>query len=84
MNRRSLLKALSALVLPGALEDPERLNWRKGAKVISFAQPYVPRTEVILKPTAEAMSGAMAIWHLKMTMKKHGLTYVSSTDIPVF
>lgn len=79
MKRRAFLAGLSGFLLPVEV-DPERLNWRKGAKVLSFATPYVP----IVKPTAETVSVAMAIWNLKMTMKQHGWTYVASTDIPVY
>ncbi len=77
MNRRNLLKALSALVLPGTLEDPERLNWYKCAKVFSFAPPLpdlpqgrgrlwselirTTETELIVKPSTEVMTSAMGL-----------------------
>lgn len=76
MKRRAFLAGLSGLLLPVEVEvDPERLNWRKGAKIISFGTPYIPEPAIV--------SGMAAVWQLKMIMQKHGWNYVSSVDIPV-
>lgn len=74
MKRRAFLAGLSGLLLPVEV-DPERLNWRKGAKIINFGTPFIPEPAIV--------SGMVAVWQLKMIMQKHGWNYVSSVDIPV-
>ena len=80
MKRRDALQAFLGLGV-GFMLDPERLLWRQGAKVFSFAPAsFVPLRSELIQATRSELTvvpglGPGAAWGVKHTMCASGWRY---------